>query len=228
MHRVVVCLQSEFFHAACYHAWKVCLFVRLRFPAKCWLQESEERTIDLPEDGRDIVERMIEFFYNGDYRNFSGDQFLGHAEVFAVAIKYGVARLACLSARKYRENGQDDWDPSAFLESVPVIYSTTVDSQRGLRDAASQCARLRMRSLTATTTIYAHWRQVCLGTPAFCFEVLASYGEFPLMGRCSVCGLGQPLSSLQARCETCGKGGAYEDLEYQAVTKRLRLEDSNI
>lgn len=36
--------------------------------------------------------------------------------------------------------------------------------------------------------------------------------KFPLMGPCSVCGLGQPLSSLQARCETCGKGGCVRGL----------------
>ncbi|KIX99569.1 uncharacterized protein Z520_05145 [Fonsecaea multimorphosa CBS 102226] len=77
VHKVVVCSQSSFFNTACSKPWA----------------ESEHPTVDLAEDNVEIVKRMIEFCYRTDYADFEVEKFTRHAEVYAIAVKYDIAKL---------------------------------------------------------------------------------------------------------------------------------------
>jgi hypothetical protein len=43
--------------------------------------------------------------------------------------------------------------------------------------------------------------------PEFAFDVLQSFVNAPLRGRCSFCGPNQNAEAIQIRCKRCGKGG---------------------
>lgn len=71
MHKLIVCSQSKVLEAAsrfgkvCSHVWNTRSTIRAAVDQK---QEAEEGKIDLHDDDPEIVEYMLRFMYEGDYR----------------------------------------------------------------------------------------------------------------------------------------------------------------
>ncbi|KAK3634619.1 hypothetical protein LTR56_015199 [Elasticomyces elasticus] len=57
-----------------------------------------------------------------------------HARVFAAAEKYKVPALRELSASKFADAAEISWDHTQFAEAARIVYSTTPDHVRELRD----------------------------------------------------------------------------------------------
>ncbi|GAB1741708.1 hypothetical protein NU219Hw_g7121t1 [Hortaea werneckii] len=57
-----------------------------------------------------------------------------HARVFAAAVKYRVASLANLAADKFTAAVDMNWRHDSFAETVHIVYSTTPEDVRALRD----------------------------------------------------------------------------------------------
>ncbi|KAK1657059.1 hypothetical protein BDP55DRAFT_699224 [Colletotrichum godetiae] len=94
---------------------------------------------------------MIQYFYRLDYQqsldfdNYSvlPDQpnndtdlsslFL-HAKVYAMAEKYGIGGLKDLSVTKFRTAAKTKWDVIDFLDAAGEAYTSTIDTDRGLRN----------------------------------------------------------------------------------------------
>ncbi|KAJ3551204.1 hypothetical protein NPX13_g11422 [Xylaria arbuscula] len=147
VHKAIVCPRSDFFAAACRGAMK----------------EACTGTIDLPDDDPQAVDMMVYYFYHLDYNppplqaiqdeeavnktdtNDFGDDVIAlcpshsdlvvHAKVYALAAKYLISGLKALSLQKFEAATQRDWARDDFLDAVQEVYTSTLDSDRGLRDA---------------------------------------------------------------------------------------------
>ncbi|RMY85085.1 hypothetical protein D0862_11267 [Hortaea werneckii] len=60
-----------------------------------------------------------------------------HAKVFAAAVKYQVAALSKLAAKKFKDAVRINWRHDSFAEAVPIVYSTTPGDVRALRDVVT-------------------------------------------------------------------------------------------
>ncbi|ORY18160.1 hypothetical protein BCR34DRAFT_583092 [Clohesyomyces aquaticus] len=57
-----------------------------------------------------------------------------HASMYALADRYGIPTLSEMAKGKFFDSLRDHWDSEDFVEAVAYIYSSTPDSDRGLRD----------------------------------------------------------------------------------------------
>lgn len=57
-----------------------------------------------------------------------------HAQMYALADKYGIHDLKDLAREKFAEAASNDWDGGGFPLAVQTVYSSTPDSDHGLRD----------------------------------------------------------------------------------------------
>jgi len=89
---------------------------------------------------------MMSSFYTGDYIGhiseyevtpYGGYGYDLHAEVYGFAIKYDIEALKDLATSKYAMYPKGQPETAAtlvFLNSVPIVYGSTPDGERGLRD----------------------------------------------------------------------------------------------
>lgn len=109
-----------------------------------------------------IVERLVEYFYTGDYSDMSAgakdttndvNMLSVHAKMCIMAEKYGIQGLADLSTAKYGRALQNIRDMKCFLASLKHVYQSSKTSQFGssssndgpcLRDWAVAFARDRL------------------------------------------------------------------------------------
>ncbi|OHW95376.1 homology to btb poz domain-containing protein [Colletotrichum incanum] len=101
---------------------------------------------------------MVQYFYNLDYckttpesnsdrshddlcqtteeHSDSGDipDILLHAKVYAIAEKYAINGLKSLARANFGTTALRCWDTDDFLNAIDEAYTSTLDSDRGLRD----------------------------------------------------------------------------------------------
>jgi hypothetical protein len=91
---------------------------------------------------------------------------LTHTRVYALAEKYDIPSLKELSQGKFEMAMACFYDSSEFADAIEEVYSTTVDSDRGLRDIVLQAFRSHP-ALATTQDVFA----VIKETPALAFEL---------------------------------------------------------
>lgn len=64
-----------------------------------------------------------------------------HARVYALAEKYGISGLKELAKEKFEVMANESWEESGYLEAMHEVYTTTVESDRGLRNVVVQAFR---------------------------------------------------------------------------------------
>ena len=108
------------------------------------VQEASTNTINLTGDLLNLVTRLIDCLYLGTYNDFdwiddaqywkSAHQL--HAEMFSLGDKYDCAVLKESALVKFKEHTDknDLGDLYGFIKSIPIVYSSTPDSERALRD----------------------------------------------------------------------------------------------
>ncbi|KAI3530701.1 BTB/POZ domain-containing protein [Colletotrichum abscissum] len=58
-----------------------------------------------------------------------------HAKVYTAAEKYVIGGLKDLAVAKFKAAAAQAWDPADFLDAANEAYTSTIDSDRGFRDA---------------------------------------------------------------------------------------------
>ncbi|KAK0367797.1 BTB/POZ domain-containing protein [Colletotrichum limetticola] len=158
VHRAIVCPRSDFLAGAC------------RSP----FQESSDGLIALSDDDPCVIDMMMQYFYLLDYRQSlytdgllqsseleqkqaaSVSCLLLHAKVYSAAEKYAVDGLKDLAVAKFKAAAAQFWDPSDFLYAASEAYTSTIDTDRGLRDAVLEAFAARKDLLNndeAKTTV---------------------------------------------------------------------------
>ncbi|KAK0516987.1 hypothetical protein JMJ35_000142 [Cladonia borealis] len=128
VHRVVVCPRSTFFTNAC----------------KTAFQEGESGVVKLPEDDPTLVHQMLVFLYSCDYDDGAHrptqHPYEFNARMYALADKYGIEDLKDFAKHSLSlwlpscGYGSALFDASMFVKALKVIYTTTLSSDRALRD----------------------------------------------------------------------------------------------
>lgn len=149
VHKIILCSQSKVFRTMCSSGFIVCTIFRrphniIDARKLIALQEASTNTIDLTKDPVNLVTRLIECFYLGTYDDFKPEddvQFWKsahqlHAEMFSLGDKYDCAVLKEPALVKFKEHTDknDVQDLLGFIASIPIVYSSTLDSERALRD----------------------------------------------------------------------------------------------
>jgi hypothetical protein len=61
--------------------------------------------------------------------------FVIHAKMYAIGEKYGISSLKSHSLQQFKEEVETYWSHVDFLKGVQEAYTSTVDEDRGMRDA---------------------------------------------------------------------------------------------
>jgi len=69
-----------------------------------------------------------------------------HAKMYALGDKYQVEGLCDLAKRKFETCLSEHAHSEDFIEAVQIAYSTTPDSNRGLRDAVISAFRTEFKT----------------------------------------------------------------------------------
>ncbi|AEO55662.1 hypothetical protein MYCTH_2299733 [Thermothelomyces thermophilus ATCC 42464] len=64
-----------------------------------------------------------------------------HARLYALAEKYDVQGLKALALEKFKEEARIQWDSDDFIRAAEEAYTSTVDRDRGMRDAVVEAIR---------------------------------------------------------------------------------------
>lgn len=82
---------------------------------------------------------MLEYLYKLDYSDSPLDcggptALLTHAQVYTLAEKYGIRSLKILAREKFDQMSDNACDIDVLCLAIKEIYTSTPDSDRGLRD----------------------------------------------------------------------------------------------
>ncbi|KAL8662663.1 MAG: hypothetical protein Q9202_004528 [Teloschistes flavicans] len=130
-HKLIVCTQSTFFNAACVNSF----------------QEGLTSVINLPCDDPYLIRVLLSFFYTGSLylRAHAEDIELNDPKhpnyryrtvvlLYALADKYGISSLTHACSQSLRWAYTNYNAVIGLLHCVPSTYTTTPDTNRGLRD----------------------------------------------------------------------------------------------
>lgn len=83
-----------------------------------------------------MVDHMLRFLYTSDYpaNADSSQPLLVNAKVYALADKYQITALKDLAKDKFEAALSSGWDIIGFPEVIGMVYTTTLASDRALRD----------------------------------------------------------------------------------------------
>ena len=143
-------------------------------------QESSTNTIDLTADGISLVSRMIHCFYYGTYPDFNEEDdghtwrsaHQLHAAMYALGDKYDVTSLKNRARANFNRPASKVyiWDLQGFIDSIPLVYSSTPDSDRGLRDITVSKIK-ENPSQYLHEDVKASYRKVLFEVPEFSWDL---------------------------------------------------------
>ncbi|EEP81658.1 predicted protein [Uncinocarpus reesii 1704] len=136
VHRVIVCSQSEYFSRLYDGDWK----------------ETARNEVDIEEAEPGVVEAMICFMYNRNYDSSGGPQcrvsplFL-NAQVYSLAERLGIPCLMEKAKEIFKDIASTCWDMDDFPPVILEVYTTTPETDRGLRDLIVRTCIANLESL---------------------------------------------------------------------------------
>jgi len=103
-----------------------------------------------------------------EYEGYETDDsyLLTHARVYTLADKYGIPGLKSLAKHKFERQMACYYDSPEFADAVEEVYTTTIDTDRGLRNVVLQAFRSHPR-LANTQDVF----EVIKRTPTLAFDL---------------------------------------------------------
>ncbi|KAI6259283.1 hypothetical protein MCOR31_010222 [Pyricularia oryzae] len=114
--------------------------------------EGFEGVITLHDNEPLVIDMMIQYLYLLDYKpahdpsfqlaeskqNASAPDLLLHTKVYAIADNYAIAGLKALAVVKFKSSAGEAWNIKDFLDAAIEAYSSTVETDRDMRNAVVQ------------------------------------------------------------------------------------------
>jgi speckle-type POZ protein len=153
---------------------------------------------------------MLTFLYTADYdldtdRSDSLPLQL-HAQMYSLADKYQIPALMQLATKKYKQVLQIKPTFKDYFLSIPDIY-TPQTSGTELRALVVDYARRYLGRALGQEHLRTSLLEIIDEVPEYGFDVIETFAEAPIRGKCFSCGPDQGADPLQARCRKCGRGG---------------------
>ncbi|KAM0804340.1 hypothetical protein BDR22DRAFT_835671 [Usnea florida] len=142
VHSPIMCARSDYF--------------AVHRDASTRFQASDPHHVHLGQEDPALVDRMITFIYTSEYPNPTGEEIFGvlydvdalalpvHAAMYALGDFYGVRSLKWVAKGKFKrlmrswyplvDNTMHSAKLRAFIQAIRVVYTTTPEHDRGLRD----------------------------------------------------------------------------------------------
>lgn len=168
------------------------------------IQESESNTIDLSDDTKCVIYRMVEFLYRGDYQEIDHPNYqtldrdivdrsgahhaMLHASMFAVADKYDIAALGDLAKDKFTK-AILNIDNQHYMDVINHVYSTTPESNRGLHDEIGYQTRLRGSTIITDPVLKSRLEEIVSTTPQFAWDLIETSFKPTSAKPCAECNL---------------------------------------
>jgi hypothetical protein len=73
-------------------------------------------------------------YLSGTVRKTRAYDLIQHANVYAIAEQYNINGLKLLARQKFDLASAAHWDTPEFLEAIHAVYTTTIETDRGLRN----------------------------------------------------------------------------------------------
>lgn len=176
VHKAIVCSQSDFFAAAC------------RFG-----QEATNGEIRLQEDKPALVKAMIQYLYHLEYDlpdfedSLEEEGLVFHAEMYSLADKYNIRGMKVFAQDHFQNCAKGNCRIREFSTAIRIVYKTTVDEDRGLRDVVVDIISMNMVLLDRPEI-----KEAVKDTADLAFELLMKSREQEIK-------LAQPLGSPSGR-----------------------------
>jgi hypothetical protein len=96
---------------------------------------------DLSRDDPEIVQLMFDFLYlqSYDHRPSAGNQsccnLVSHVRLYAIGEKYGIPHLKEAARKRFDDDVEKEIASEIFVEAAKLGFTTTPDSDRGLRQS---------------------------------------------------------------------------------------------
>lgn len=170
---------------------------------------------------------MVEFLYRGDYTELEPPDYqttdkdshgsnlsaaphaILHAAMFAVADKYNIAALGDVAKNKFEQAIKESVsDTNYFLDIIDYVYSTTPESNRGLRDLIVFQAQTRGAKIMAEPELNSRLEEIISSTPRFAMDLIQQSlhpASPPSPKRCPFC---TAVMGNEANCSQCKNGTA--------------------
>lgn len=165
VHKAIVCTQSKVLAAM----------------SEAGFKESSTGVLALENDDDIAVERMVTFLYTSDYDNEVselaygmksevGTNLMQDTLVYSLANKYDMRGLGHLAEISFRETAdQQLWTiEDDFPAIAAMVFGTTPDTDRGLRDAVSQICAERIDTVLGSDA----WTEILAGNGALSLAIL--------------------------------------------------------
>ncbi len=101
-----------------------------------------------------VVEAVLTYLYNFNYETgmlitSRPPPMVFHAQVYAMAEMYGIQSLKTYSKEKFETTIATGWNLEAFPSSITEVFSTTPETDRGLRDPVIKVCCENSKALVA-------------------------------------------------------------------------------
>lgn len=192
VHRSVLCPRSTFFANACKEGFR----------------EGVSHVIELKEDDPALLREFLVACYTCSYDDSAGreNQLDFHARMYGMADKYDVPFLKELSKSMFHAQIKGPIDMPPFLKAVQSIYTTTLSSDRGLRDLLIPALKTHRHTLNKDDG-FSDLIKSGLADGEFAADVIAALSQLldPKPGLVQFCDLHAPFPSLSTFCQACKK-----------------------
>ena len=176
--------------------------------------------IELKDDDPQMAGLLLRYFYVHDYQvdNDGKAPLIVHPRMYAIAEKYGVTLLKDIAKEKFgtslgdiQSKGVASLDIPTFTTAIDVIYTTTLASDRGLRDAIIPIMTAFKTQLRASDDFMALIRGT-LADGDFAVDVIDAWAGMGDAAKanavssnrsCRICG--RSVSGMLKYCEFCGE-----------------------
>ncbi|KAF4495006.1 hypothetical protein FAGAP_8832 [Fusarium agapanthi] len=162
VHKVIVCSQSDVFHAACTGPFK----------------ESSTNEFDLSEFSVDHVTWLIDFLYTGAYETPKDSNLDDHIYMFAMGDMYRIEPLAEYAAEKFRVGISHLLMLEEVLPLIPLVYNSTPEHRQELRQHVVKFMRSPAPGIKEAMESREWYDDMTKECPCFIKDLLFSYLEW--------------------------------------------------
>lgn len=136
---------------------------------------------------------MLDFVYTNDYNTPSLSTSCSptachdlslHASVYAVGEKYDLPSLKQLAVEKFQRGSKIAWENEDFYRAVQIAFTTTSDSDKGMRNAVTEVILAHARRFANNRDMEAVVRSV----DGLAYDLWKSAANVPIGPSCSACG----------------------------------------